>query len=180
MKKHFMIDLETMGIRPTSAIVSIGIVLFDQEYIRDKFYTNVSLASCKVLGLTTDLSTENWWAQESVEARAAWQSDDAPPLLEALTLMTQWMDSHAGHKEVAPWGNGADFDLVLLKNAFDAIDADPPWEFYNHHCFRTMKNMFEVAKSPRTGTHHNALDDAETQALHLQRILKVHNLKLPA
>ena len=178
MKSHFMIDLETMGIRPTSAIISIGIALFNQDTIIDTFYSPVSLQSCLLAGLTTDKSTEDWWAKQSVEARAAWQVEDAPTLPAVLSKMTAWMRSHSSQKESCPWGNGADFDLILLKNAFNAIDADPPWEFYNHHCFRTMKNMFTVGPQPRSGTHHNALDDAISQTHHLHRILTVHKLTL--
>lgn len=176
--KHFMIDLETIGIRPTSAIVSIGIVHFDQDTIIDQFYTKVSLADCLDKGLTQDQSTMDWWAKQSVEARAAWQGDDAPSLQEALTIMTRWMGIHGTVKENCPWGNGADFDLVLLKNAYDAINADPPWQFYNHHCFRTLKNLFQVGAMQRRGTHHNALDDAVYQTQWLHRILAVHKIKL--
>lgn len=178
MKKHFMIDLETMGLSPNAAILSIGICRFDQENIHETFYTNVRLADCLAHGLTTTPSTEKWWSEQSVEARAAWQDANAPTLTDALTKMHQWFAPLASKRELCPWGNGADFDLVLLNSAHAALDVDSPWEFWNHHCFRTMKNMFDVGKMPRTGTHHNALDDAITQAKHLQRILKVHNLKL--
>ena len=179
MKKHFMIDLETMGLRPTSAIVSIGITHFDKDRILDSFYTPVSLQSCLAAGMTTDPSTEKWWSEQSLEARSAWQVDTAPKLLDALTDMTKWMLSYGTHKENCPWGNGSDFDLVLLQNAFAAIDADPPWQFWNHYCFRTLKNMFDVAKMTRRGTHHNALDDATFQTQYLHRILAVHKIALP-
>lgn len=178
MNKHHMIDLETMGLRPTSAILSIGIVLFDQTSIIDKFYTPVSLKSCLEFGLTTDKSTEDWWAKQSDVARKAWDTADAPALDVAMSMMAQWMRSHGGYKQTCPWSNGADFDLVLLANACRAIEAETPWPFYNHHCFRTMKNVFLVEPSARVGTYHNALDDAVTQTNHLHRILDVHRIKL--
>jgi inhibitor of KinA sporulation pathway (predicted exonuclease) len=47
-------------------------------------------------------------------------------------------------------------------------------------CFRAVKNLFkDVIAPPKTGTHHNALDDAINQTKHLQKIIQVHNLKLP-
>lgn len=179
MLDHFMIDLETMGIRPTSAIVSIGITHFDQEKILGEFYTPVSLTSCLEHGLTQDQSTIDWWAKQSVEARAAWQTEDAPTLTDGLTLMYKWMASKGSSKNAAPWGNAASFDLVLLNNAFKAIEADPPWIFYNEMCYRTLKNMFKVGAMTRRGTHHNALDDAVFQTQHLHRILAVHKIQLP-
>lgn len=179
MKNHYMIDLETMGIRPTSAVVSIGIVRFNQEELLETFYTPVSLANCYELGMTFDQSTVDWWARQSVEARAAWQVENAPTVQEALTKMVAWMGQFGHVKQNAVWGNGVDFDIVLLNHMFNLIEADAPWMYYNHHCFRTMRNMFEVSVMPRQGTYHNALDDAVTQAQHLQRILKIHRIALP-
>lgn len=173
-----MIDLETMGLRPTSAIVSIGIVHFAQTEIIAKFYTPVSLASCKEFGLTTDKSTEEWWAKQSDEARKAWDQPDAPTLDMALSKMARWMREWASPRDICPWGNGADYDLVLLANACRAIEVETPWPYYNHHCFRTMKNMFEVEPSARVGTYHNALDDAITQTNHLHRILDQYKIRL--
>lgn len=179
MNKHFMLDLETMGLRPTSAILSIGIVHFDQSRIIDKFYTPVSLASCLAYGLTTDKSTEDWWAKQSDVARRAWDTPDAPPLEVAMSSMAAWMRQWSTNKNICPWGNGSDFDNVLLANACRALDVETPWPYYNSHCFRTMKNMFPVEPSARVGTYHNALDDAITQVNWLHRILDVHNIQLP-
>lgn len=60
-KRHIMIDLETMGVRPSSAVVSIGCVEFMQTDVISVFYTPVSLESCLKAGLTTDESTVKWW-----------------------------------------------------------------------------------------------------------------------
>ena len=174
-----MVDLEAMGLRPTSAILSIGVVLFDQTKIIDKFYTPVSLTSCIEHGLTTDKSTEDWWAKQSDMARRAWDTPDAPPLPVALKMMNDWMLTKGGTKENCLWGNGSDFDNVLLVNAFNAIGADPPWMFWNHHCFRTMKNVFQIQPSARVGTYHNALDDAVTQVNWLHRIIDRYGIQLP-
>lgn len=178
-KKHIMIDLETMGLEPNAAIISIGVVHFTKDALLSEFYTAVSLKSCMDLGLTTTQSTVDWWMKQSVEARMAWQTEDAPDLMKALTQFTLWLRSIGSEKEICPWGNGADFDLVLMGSAHRALQVDPPWKYYNHHCFRTMKNMFRVAETPRLGTHHNALDDAKHQAVHLQRILSTYRLELP-
>ena len=173
-----MIDLETMGIRPTSAIVSIGVCLFDDIKIVDTFYTPVNLQSCRDVGLTTDKSTEEWWQKQSAEARAAWQTSDAPRINEALKSMNDWMLQRSPVSVCRPWGNGADFDLTIIGYAFNAIEANPPWKFYNHACFRTMKNMFDVPVPQRLGTHHHALDDAIHQATHLQLICKTYGISL--
>jgi exodeoxyribonuclease VIII len=177
--KHYMVDLETMGLRPTSAILSIGMVLFNRIDVLDTFYTPVSLQSCLQFGLTTDKSTEDWWAKQSDTARKAWDQPGAPTLPEALTAMTHWMRQYGTGQNAMVYGCGSDFDNVLLANAFNAINADIPWPYYNNACYRTLRNLFPTDSVQRVGTYHNALDDAITQVLQLQRILKLHCIDLP-
>lgn len=176
--KHVMVDLETMGLRPNAAIVSIGAVHFDESSVIDTFHTAVSLQDCLDCGLTTDQSTVDWWMKQSVEARSSWQRDDAPKLLDALRDFSQWCLKGSSDRSVHPWGNGADFDMVLLKSAYSALEADPPWRYYNHRCFRTLRGVFPIAEPPRLGVHHSALDDALHQVKVLQETLKVHRIVL--
>ena len=175
---HIMIDLETMGIRPSSAIVSIGAVHFNETEILSEFHVPISLASSVELGLTTDQSTVNWWMKQSSEARSSWQREDAATLPTALEQFCAWVRKVSLPSQIRPWGNGADFDLVLLKSSFEVISADPPWRYYNHRCYRTVKGLFPVPDVPRQGTHHNALDDAKHQARVLQSICKAYDFKL--
>jgi exodeoxyribonuclease VIII len=178
--KHVMADLETMGLRPDAAIVSIGACCFDIAQITHKFHTAVSLADCTRLGLTTDKSTVDWWFKQTPEARSAWQRPDAPPLLEAMSEFTSWLRTLGSPESVAIWGNGAAFDPVLLESAYRALGADPYWRYYNVMCFRTLRNTFpDVSAPPFLGEKHNALDDAVHQAEHLQKILRLKNIALP-
>lgn len=186
--RHVMIDLETMGLRPDAAIVSIGAVHFEvfadpvlghnDIQVVDTLHVAVSLKSCLDAGLTTDQSTVDWWAKQSAQARSSWQQEGAPTLLEALTRLSGWALQGSSDQQVCPWGNGADFDLVLLKSAYGAIGADPPWRYYNHHCYRTVKRLFPVAEVPRQGTHHNALDDAMHQVSTLRQIVRTYRIGL--
>jgi hypothetical protein len=177
-RRHFMIDLETMGLKPTSAIVSIGCTFFNQTEILDQFHQPITLQSCLDAGLTQDQSTVEWWSRQSVDARSSWDNENAVDLNEGLLRFVHFLRLHSSEKTCCPWGNGSDFDIVLLVNAFDKIGADAPWKFYNHHCFRTMKNVFQVGDVPRTGTYHSAIDDAITQTKHLHRILNTYSIQL--
>lgn len=177
MREHLMIDLETMGLRPNAAIVAIGAVFFDQSNLYEEFYRAIRLDSCTALGLTTDQSTVDWWVKQDPIIRAAWDNDQAVPLLDALSDFTKFVCDHSNAKILRPWGNGADFDLVLMKSAYDAFAADPPWQFYNQRCFRTMKSVFPAPKVPRTEAHH-ALADAKYQVQTLHTVLKTHCIEL--
>jgi exodeoxyribonuclease VIII len=46
-----------------------------------------------------------------------------------------------------------------------------PWRHWNDRCYRTVKSLYPDVKLERVGTHHNAVDDAESQARHLIAML---------
>ena len=174
---EFMVDLETMGLGPTAAIVSIGCVPFDRESLtvsQDEFYTVVDLESSLKAGLTAESSTILWWMTQSEEARTELFSGRRVQLYEALSAFKYWMAGLVPTKnDRKVWGNGAAFDNVILSSAYKAVGLEPPWNFWNDRCFRTMKNEFAGVPLPdRAGLHHKAVDDARYQAECLVEILR--------
>lgn len=171
-----MLDLETMGNGSNAPIIAIGAVAFDRSGILAKFYTQVSLESAIAHGGVMDPSTVLWWLQQSDDVRAAFKGNEkAPTLPIALQAFASWYTAHNG---AGLWGNGATFDNVILANAYRAAYVPPPWKFWNDRCYRTIKSIYRDVQMPRTGTHHNAVDDAESQALHLIQIVQKHNIPL--
>jgi hypothetical protein len=77
-------------------------------------------------------------------------------------------------KEV--WANGTDFDLVILRNAFERTGIRCPWAYYKGRDYRTVRKLFpqavlnECTVEPRI--KHDAFEDATSQALTLQRLLQ--------
>ncbi len=170
--KDVMLDLETMGKGPNAAIIAIGAVEFDikNQQIGGRFYTVVDLASSVAAGGVMDVSTVLWWMKQSEEARSAFAREGAH-IAEVLHSFTSWMEQCASRSDVRVWGNGAAFDNVILASAYRSNGTPAPWEFWNDRCYRTLKAHYPSVKMPRTGTHHNAVDDAESQALHLIAML---------
>jgi hypothetical protein len=170
--KGVMLDLETMGTKPGSAIVAIGAVLFDIEKrtIEKDFYASVSLESCMEAGLQCDPGTILWWMRQGDDARKAIAEVAGFPLRHALL---EFATLFAPKSELTVWGNGADFDNVLLTVAYEKAGLSLPWKQFNNRCYRTIKNLpqHKSNKIVRVGTHHNALDDARSQALHLITLL---------
>lgn len=162
-----MVDLETLDNVPTSAILSIGAVKFDDTGTdEDEFYVNIDPRTCTKAGLTISPDTVMWWMQQSDSARKAFNNKDALSLQAALNKFTAWL---GGANQV--WGNGATFDNPILANAYRAVGIEPPWKFWNDRCHRTLKNLYPWVKAPAMGTAHNALDDARNQAQHASAIL---------
>ena len=175
-----MIDLETLGRRPFCPILSIGAValrLDNDSPIGDAFYQAVTIDSCLKVGLRIDGNTLAWWMNQSEEARkAAFGDPTAVDLPMALDIFTEWLQS----RPLKLWGNSARFDLGILEAAYVACGKEPPWEFRFERCYRTIKNLPAAREIPLPsgGTHHNALDDAVAQALHLRLINQMLQLHL--
>jgi inhibitor of KinA sporulation pathway (predicted exonuclease) len=168
-----MIDLETMGNGPNAAIIAIGAVEFDpiEQTIGDRFHVHVDLQSAVDTGGVMDPSTVIWWMQQSEQARNIFKGTEPWHIAEALQLFSQWMGNRGINKDkLLVWGCGSDFDNVILAAAYRRLNMKTPWSFWNNRCYRTLKAMNPHIKMQRTGTHHNAVDDAESQARHLIEI----------
>jgi hypothetical protein len=161
MKENLMLDLETMDTGSGAAIISIGAVYFDKDGLGEDFYEQVNLESCLRKGLTVGAATVMWWMQQSDDARKMFHDNHkASNLSEVLCSFFHFIRS-----DVLVWGNGSDFDNVVLANAYRATNNPPPWSYKNNRCFRTLRRFFSYVDAPADeGVCHNALDDARWQA----------------
>lgn len=176
---HFVLDLETMGNRPTSAIVAIGCVRIENLQITDTFYRHVDLQSSLSAGLTVDAGTINWWLRQSREAQEAITSAEPVQVFEALLDLCEFMGvsvSGEPNRQALLWGNGSSFDNVIIGSAFDAHNIARPWMFWNDRDLRTLLALYPAAKQlPFEGIKHHALDDAEHEARQLILALQLHH-----
>lgn len=172
--KDVMIDIETLGTRPGSVIISLGAVFFSPTDLGAKFYMVINQISARsVHSLTIDKRTVEWWDRQSPEARQV--LDDSQDFAKSKTLgeVLNGFNGFLKDPSVRVWGNGASFDNVLLRCAYEAANIKPLWSFRADMCYRTLKNLFPDVPSPdRLGTHHHALDDAIHQAVHAGVILR--------
>jgi len=164
---HIMTDLETLSTHNNAAILAIGAVKFNTEdKVYDKFYKVVKTPP-EVEGFHISADTLNWWSKQSEEARRVFEDPTAVPIEEALVSFATWAVDGTSKKDIRLWGNGASFDNVILSTAYQLCDLPQPWMYWNDRCYRTMKNLNPTVGITRMGTHHNAVDDAKTQAIHL-------------
>lgn len=165
--RDVMIDLETMGTTPGSAIVSIGACFFDRAIgaIGDTFEASISLKSCVAAGLTLDPDTVMWWLGQSDAARGKLTGTTGRPLADELFSFAGWL-RRVATGPVRPWGNAASFDCGLLAEAYRAAGMDIPWKFWDERCYRTLKEENKHVPYVRTGIPHHALSDAISQAQH--------------
>ncbi len=166
--KHVMVDLETLGNGSNACIIAIGAVEFDETSaaLGREYYAVVDPQTSVESGGQIDAGTVMWWMQQDAAARSAFKTGGMH-INAALQEFAAWFPQGATF-----WGNGATFDNVILANAYKRVGMKAPWSFSNDRCYRTLKNLRPDVPLTRTGTHHNALEDAKSQALHAADILQ--------
>lgn len=157
-----MLDLETLGNKSNSALLSIGAVEFNIETgeIGRKFYKVINLQSCLDIGLKINASTFYWWLQQNQGARDAVCVDKKFDIQTALHMFSGWMKDCI--KDVQIWGNGARFDIGILEDAYVACGIqEMPWSFRSERDVRTLVSFAPEIKTahPFKGTEHNPIDD---------------------
>lgn len=165
-----MLDLETCGTAPGSVILAIGACTFDLQHT---FYEKISLDDSQAQGFITDNNTLAWWNTQAPAVREEAFSGTLP-VVNALGNFADWYRILPAEKRFL-WGNGAGFDQQLLATAYRWVGMVQPWEYKEERCYRTLKNLyFNIKADPFEGDKHNALADAQNQAIHARKILSFH------
>ena len=168
--KHCMLDLETWGTAPGSALRSIGAVMFELDgQVGNKYYANISKQEQEGK-LEFNQDTMDWWDRQGDEARQLLEKDPQSPERVILDFHQGFLSSGG----VYLWGNGANFDPILWEAFCKAFGKQVPWRFYNVRCCRTHCAAFNFnpKKVPFEGVKHYALDDALHQVKYVQMAVK--------
>ncbi|MDC9192879.1 exonuclease [Escherichia coli] len=171
---HLSVDLETMGTNPDAPINSIGGKFFDPATgeMGPEFSKAIDLETS---GGIIDRKTIKWWAKRSREAQSAIFTDEIP-LDDALLQLREFINENSGESFVQIWGNGTNFDNVILRRSYERQGIPCPWRYYNDRDVRTIVELgnsigFDVRMAiPFEGVPHNALDDARHQAKQVSAI----------
>lgn len=180
MIKHIMSDIETLGVSNKPVFLSLGAVRFTKDEIVDRFHVGIDPKDCQRYGLEIDAGTAwDYWADpKQAEARDKLHALPKIDLFSALDGFAAWVNQTPADEQGSLWGNGATFDNVAIRSAYDAVQLDYPFHYRKDECYRTLKNRCPDVEYAQVGTAHDALDDAESQALHLQKICLQYGIML--
>jgi len=174
-----MVDIETLDTTQSAVVLSIGAVAFDPltKELGEKFYVEFTdLEVQQRVGRTVSVDTVRWWMQQDELAKRLFADQPVAGVrrvstAQGLSEFSAFIARNGG-RDMKLWGNGADFDNLIIGSLYESFSMDKPWSYGRNRCYRTLKRLFgEGVKINRVGVHHNGLDDAITQATHLQEIM---------
>ena len=171
---HTMLDIETLSLRHDALITEIGAVKFDADAIIDRFHVAIDIVDAqRHYGRHIDASTVLWWLGPKRDA--ARQEMLALPRIDmynAIDGFAMFVNETPLDQRGSIWGKGSTFDNVLMKGACEAVGIEYPATYKQDECYRTLANRCPQVKYEQIGTAHVSVADAESQAVHLQRICR--------
>jgi hypothetical protein len=166
---NVMIDLETLGLTPNAAFISLGACRFSPEtaQIGDSFYERINWETA-MDGREVTPATLRWWMQQGDDARLE-IIKPGRNMKDVLDSLYFWLGS-----DCVVWGNGSTFDISILEDAYRQCGINIPWKFWNVRDVRTVvdlaKGLVDKNDVAQEGTAHNALGDAVYQAKYVSKM----------
>lgn len=188
MINSIVIDTETMDVRPSALILSIGAFAFDvadlegtresilavsrdhelSEYSTNAFYCLLDANDQLMLGRSVSKDTQYWWRNQKQDAQEA-LSGDRESLADQLLNLNSWI---AQHTDATIYFRGTDFDGSILESAYRACRMECPWKYNGKRDVRTYIDALTGGRKGYVPDHqpyfqmikHNALHDAMNDA----------------
>lgn len=172
-KVHVMLDLETLSLKQNAVITAIGAVVFDPftgETDPYYFYTPVDIFYQLVIGRDVDPKTIEWWkSQQDALDKTLDNPVPIKTVTNALQAFIAWITSYTENfDDVYLWGNGKEFDNVIIRSLYNDLDSIFPIPFWNDLDVRTMTQLIDYDTVKErvgkfAGTKHDPVDDCNYQ-----------------
>ena len=168
-----MVDIETLDVHQSAAIVAIGAVVFDPrgETYQETFSLTIDEKSNRWHGRTVSNATLEWWSQQPSEARDAVFGGPHTELSTAMRSFTSWLNA------LSPtctriWAQDPDFDVNILAHCCRMLGIVWPFKFWENRSCRTIKELTypegDFPPIAMEGHKHEALADAKAQVIAVQ------------
>lgn len=170
-----MLDLETMSVKVTAAIIQIGACAFNSRTgaIGASILIDVDLHSSILAGGDVDDSTVKWWRD-----RGGLRLEAPRNIHVAMEMFKKWYAATSDSlNTISPsiYAQGSHFDAAVLGSAYERAGRSYPWP---HYTVRDTRTIYDIAyelgwKKPPGEVAHQALDDCKAQVKTLVSALEV-------
>ena len=158
--KNVMIDIETLGLKTTAPVVSIGACWFEAGGSEFPSWSSQIDLDDSIRHGVPEGGTFRWWLERGWEAQRKTLFGRAL-LRDALIELACKID-----RDTLVWANSPQFDIVILERCYWESGIPVPWVYKNLRDMRTIRGLGVVDDSeiPTVGDKHTAEDDAVWQA----------------
>ena len=167
-----MIDIESLDTSPYCVILTIGAVRFDPKGtgVVERLELRPTIEDqTEVYNRVINDDTIRWWGTQNPAALEEAMGDQGR---ESFKDCMEKLYKFCWNRR-AVWSNGASFDCVVMETAWQQLGMRIPWPFYT---VRDTRTLYEVAgvklKDGGHVTSHKAVEDAERQAVVVQKAYK--------
>lgn len=163
---HCMIDIETLGTKANSVVLTIGALRFDPNSETDPtdgLHLYLDVDEQTAAGRSVSEDTLKWWSEQDEAVRLdVFRADGRSGVKQALDELAKFVADAD-----AVWAQGPTFDMIILEDLYAAFGEKSPWRF---HKVRDSRTLFSVLGDPRGQfpLAHNALVDCYHQAKGVQ------------
>ena len=167
-----MLDLETLGFTHNCVVLTLGAVKFDPYNLLEPhtpLYFRINVDEQTELGRTIDDSTVAWWGKQPAAAQEEAMGDngDRVTMEDATSQLSKYL---VGCNKI--WAQGPLFDICILEHFYKMIGKPVPWQYWQIRDSRTIGDMGDYTAKTGNQDAHNALADAFSQAVGVQKIYK--------
>lgn len=187
--KRCILDWETLGVRQDSIVLSVGVLVYDEEEthtwesLKDKgLYIKFNIEEQKKMGRIVQKSTIDWWknqAKNNKEALKVLKPDARhdTSLKELPKLLNRYFEQEGYNGYKNKLYTRGQFDYLILQSIYeDNLKEKLPIPFWNVRDIRTLIDTLtfgERGKVPGFEVHpetvlHHALDDCKNDLLQIQ------------
>ena len=170
MPTHATIDIETLGTKPDTTVLTIGAVKFNpftKEEPYADLYLKVDADQQIEAGRSIDEDTLTWWTKQPQEIQdEAFLSTERVSVEDTLAQLNKYL---VGVDKI--WCQGPVFDICILENLYRQYDKHFNWVFWNIRDSRTLFGLMpEDPRKKYKFAAHNALEDCRIQSKCIQEV----------
>lgn len=164
------IDIETLDIKKTSIIVSVGCVVFNKDTPINEFCIEkdfiLNLKEQSRLGRTVGIDTILWWLEHNSNNLAIFNTNPNS-CFQLQDFIDNFYNLIKTNDVNESWAKSPNFDLEILNNLYNQLHYEFPLDFRGWMDVRTILNVrkyLNLEDIPFKYNKHSSLGDAKHQA----------------
>lgn len=176
------VDTETLSLRSSAVILSIGVVWFDMSCVSEfndlikngiNLYLDQNVQ--KKMNRHVCPKTTAWWKEQNEEAARLFSETGIHPSKAAKEIENFLERVPAKKSELRWFCRGPQFDIAKLEDLYTQFDIPTHWSYRKPRCSRTFLDAFgieddKLIKRPVGMIPHNSMHDAAFEGYILQRV----------